>query len=126
MPSVNRISLLPFIIAVLLFAGCASQPSPKQSNVSASWVESTLKRLTLEEKIGQMIMSRAYGYYYSSESDEFHHIEHSVRDHKVGGIMFFRGVVLETAAMANRLHYVADMPLFVAGDFEWGSAMRVG
>src|SRR5208282_3982936 len=79
MPSVNRISLLPFIIAVLLFAGCASQPSPKQSNVSASWVESTLKRLTLEEKIGQMIMSRAYGYYYSSESDEFHHIEHSVR-----------------------------------------------
>ncbi|HMD14481.1 MAG TPA: glycoside hydrolase family 3 N-terminal domain-containing protein, partial [Bacteroidota bacterium] len=125
MHSVNRISLLACIIAVLLFAGCASQPSPKQSNVSGSWVESTLKQLTLKEKIAQMIMSRAYGYYYSSESDEFHRIAQSVRDHKVGGVIFFQGDVLETAAMVNQLQRMSDIPLLVAGDFEWGTAMRI-
>jgi len=125
MHSVNRISLLALIIAILLFAGCASQPSPKQSNVSASWVESTLKRLTLEEKVAQMIMSRAYGYYYSSESEEFRRIEHSVRDRKVGGVIFFQGDVLETAAMVNRLQRISDIPLLIAGDFEWGTAMRI-
>ncbi|MBI1803579.1 MAG: serine hydrolase [Ignavibacteriae bacterium] len=85
----------------------------------------TLPRLSLEEKIGQMIMSRAYGYYYSSEGDEFRRLEHLVKEHKFGGLIFFQGDVYETALLINRLQSMSDVPLLVAGDFEWGIAMRI-
>ena len=53
--------------AVLFFLnGCASRPpSGADASVPAekrAWVEATLARLTLEERIGQMIMSKAFGY----------------------------------------------------------------
>src|SRR6267154_3482108 len=113
-----------FILAALICAGCASGPSFRVPPESV-WVETAIRRLPIEEKIGQMIMSRAYGYYYSNGSDEFRRLIHIVKEHKFGGIAFFQGDVLETAAMANRLQEMADLPLLIAGDFEWGTAMRI-
>ena len=110
----------------MLMHGCASKPGVVKVNTARrEWIESALRRLTLEEKIGQMIMSRAYGYYYSSESDEFHRLEHLVRDHKFGGLVFFQGDIYETAALTNRLQQEAVIPLLIASDFEWGAAMRI-
>ncbi len=108
--------------ALALLAGCAPTPSVRPTD---AWVESTLRRLTLEEKIGQMIMPRAYGYYYSSEGDEFRRLVHIVRERKFGGVAFFQGDVLETAEMVDRLQQMAGIPLLIAGDFEWGAAMRI-
>jgi beta-glucosidase-like glycosyl hydrolase/CubicO group peptidase (beta-lactamase class C family) len=72
-----------------------------------------------------MVMCRAYGYYYSTESDEYRRLVRLVRDEKIGGVALFQGDVLETAVMMNRLQEMADVPLLIAGDFEWGAAMRI-
>ena len=111
---------------MLFAAGCARGPSGERDEAARrEWVESTLERLTLEERIGQMVMSRAYGYYYSDSSDEFRRLEHLVRDHKFGGLVFFQGDIYETAALTNRLQQKATVPLLIASDFEWGAAMRI-
>jgi beta-glucosidase-like glycosyl hydrolase/CubicO group peptidase (beta-lactamase class C family) len=136
MHSADRIlrPLLPFALAALLWlCGCASQPSSVTERSAAApaprerqaWIDAALKRLTLEEKIGQMIMSKAYGYYYSAESDEYRRLEHVVRDHKFGGLIMMQGEVYEAAALLNRLQALSDIPLLVGSDFEWGAAMRI-
>jgi beta-glucosidase-like glycosyl hydrolase/CubicO group peptidase (beta-lactamase class C family) len=70
-------------------------------------------------------MSRAYGYYYSDQSDEFKRLERLVKEQKVGGLIFFQGDVYETATLINRFQDMSDLPLLIGSDFEWGSAMRI-
>jgi len=114
------------VSAVLWFVGCASRPPFAPQHPSRTkWVEETLKRLTLDEKIAQMIMCRAYGYYYSGGSDEYRRLERLVKVRKFGGLVFFQGDVYETASLVNRLQQLADVPLMIASDFEWGAAMRI-
>ena len=119
-------SLILFLlfISFLLYQGCAPPPTIKQP-AEKEWVEQTLTRLSLREKISQMIMSRAYGYYYSNESDEFKRLERLVKEQKVGGLIFFQGDVYETATLINQFQEMSDLPLLISSDFEWGSAMRI-
>jgi beta-N-acetylhexosaminidase len=120
---------LPYQILVLaaILAGCTSPRSVVKENQQArqKWVENTLHNLTLEEKIGQMVMSRAYGYYYSDRSDEYHRLENLIEKNKVGGLIFFQGDVYETKILIDRLRTLAKVPLLIGGDFEWGTAMRI-
>ena len=48
-----------------------------------------------------MVMSRAYGYYYSDQSDEFRRLVHLTKERKVGGFCLFQGDVYETALLTN-------------------------
>lgn len=120
--------LLPvYLILILLIGGCASTPDTGKGDAEQKriWVEETLRKLTLEQKIGQMIMSRAYGYYFSRESDEYRRLEHLVRDHRFGGLIFFQGDIFEMATLINQMQQEAEVPLLIAADFEWGAAMRI-
>jgi beta-N-acetylhexosaminidase len=116
--------LLLSCLLLSLLVGCVTTPA-KREPIKADWVEQTLARLTLREKISQMIMSRAYGYYYSDRSDEFRRLERLVKEEKVGGLIFFQGDVLETASMINKCQEMSDVPLLIGSDFEWGTAMRI-
>ena len=115
---------LLLVITLLWLDGCApSRLTEEQRKIA--WVDSTVNSLSLEEKLGQMFSSRAYGYYYSDQSEEFKRLERIVRDRKVGGLIFFQGDPYETAIMVNRMQQIADVPLLISSDFEWGTAMRV-
>ena len=43
----------------------------------------------------------------------------------MGGLIFFRGDVYETADMINYFQKIAEIPLLISADFEWGTAMRL-
>lgn len=90
-----------------------------------AWIESTLRKMTLEEKVGQMVMPWARGFYVSEESDEFDRLSRLVKERKVGGIIFFQGDVFETAYFINKLQSYASIPLLISADFERGVAMRI-
>ena len=114
------------LIAFLVLAGCAPRESEKPgTRALAPWVQETLRRLSLQEKINQMIMPRGFGYYASSESDESRRVDLLIKDRKFGGLIFFQGDVLETANRINELQRESDIPLLIGGDFEWGTAMRI-
>jgi beta-glucosidase-like glycosyl hydrolase/CubicO group peptidase (beta-lactamase class C family) len=81
--------------------------------------------MTLEDRIGQLIMARTYGHYISEESDEFERLVRLARQTKVGGFVVFQGDVYETAILLNKLQRHASLPLLVAADFERGVAMRI-
>ena len=108
----------------------ASGIAPRAGPAAADWsapgaIDSIIASLTLEEKVAQMIMVRAYGHYYSLDSDGFRRLARLVETWKVGGIIMAQGDVYEEAMLTNRLQRLARIPLLVGADFERGIAMRV-
>jgi len=135
---------LPFIVIsiVLLFASCTGERELlrdqertlifrsntdlevyMQSDIT--WVEQTLARLSIEEKIGQMLVPRASTHYVSSDSRHYRELIRYIDSLKVGGLIFARGDVSEMALLSNELQERSDIPLLISADFEWGTAMRV-
>ncbi len=86
------------------------------------WVDSLLKDMTLQEKIGQLFMIRAH-----SDKGEEHikSVEHQVKNLKVGGICLFQGTREGHEQLINRMKERARIPLFVSIDAEWGLNMRL-
>ena len=97
-------------------------PAPHKNT---EWVETTLKRLTLEEKVAQLVFPSTLGTYYAQDADSWHELERYVTERKVGGLVLSIGDVYEYALMVNKLQKASDVPLLIAGDFEYGAAMRV-
>jgi beta-N-acetylhexosaminidase len=110
------------LLSAFYFFGCASH---RVSAPPESWIDVTIKNMSLEEKIAQLVMVRANGYYVSDESDQFKRLVHLVKDKRIGGLVFFQGDIYSTSIMINRLQKVSKTPLLIASDFEWGAAMRL-
>ena len=100
-------------------------PDSRPDSRKASWVEETLATLTLEQKVGQMIYPRSDGLFLNEADAEVQELLGLARAGRIGGIVFFKGRPLETAALANRLQEAARLPLLMMSDYEWGPAMRV-
>lgn len=127
---------LKLLLAILLSIGLLFSPlvsaqgskyqpvDRKLSKQDEAWVRKTLKSLTLDEKIGQMIMADANVVFWNRQSEEFKKLQHHIVDNKVGGVLVFRSEVLPTALSANRWQTMAKVPLFVSSDLEMGMGMR--
>lgn len=104
-----------FLLAVL----CGAPPT--SAAVNEKWVERTLKSLTLDEKIGQMLMpGNALGAFRNMESDEFQKIRSDVVDYHAGGYHVFGGDPAAVALIINEIQRLAKVPLLVADNFEGG------
>ena len=102
-------------------AAAASRREPS----AQSWTDSVLATLSLEEKLGQMIMVGVDGHYLASDSDPMARLESDIRELGVGGLILWQSDVYEVALTLNTLQQGARVPLLVAADFERGPAMRV-
>jgi beta-glucosidase-like glycosyl hydrolase/CubicO group peptidase (beta-lactamase class C family) len=90
-----------------------------------AWVKKTLSALTLEEKVGQLIMPAFQGVYVNAESFEFKEIARQIQQNHVGGFILFAGEVYESAVLIDRMQALARIPLLVASDFERGANFRI-
>ena len=86
----------------------------------SKWVESTLARLSLREKVGQMVVPRISGAYMPIESAEYQRYYDWVVRQGVGGVIITQGPPLEMAAKLNALQQIANVPLLVSADMESG------
>ena len=141
MKAARRIALLTAlsVAAVSVFA----QPTSLDRE-QRQWVEITLKKLSLDELVGQMVFASLESTFLSSDTDKYDALVHLVRETRVGGILAFGGTELvpqvmlnptygpvilgqplELASTLNRLQLVATVPLLTSADFEWGVGMRI-
>ncbi len=89
------------------------------------WIEETIEKMTVKEKVAHLIMPWVQGRYYNESSANYQRLVTLVRDHKVGGLIFFQGDVTNQATLINRMQEFADVPLLISADFERGLAMRI-
>jgi len=96
----------------------------KPSKEALAWADVELKKMTLDEKIGQLISIGINAKYLNVESDEFKEIRRQVEQNHVGGIILFRGPVYESVHLVNRMQQFAREPLLISADLESGTGMR--
>jgi beta-N-acetylhexosaminidase len=112
-----------------------SKPAPAQlTKDGRHWVEQTLKRLSLEEKVGQMLNVRYFMDFQNFDSDSYLQFRDQMRKHHLGSItltvhaegpFLLKNPPLEVASIANQLQRDSKLPLLIAADFERGLASRV-
>ncbi len=99
------------------------------------WAEKTLKKMSLEEKVGQMLQVRYYLDFENFDNEDFKRIRDQIRQYHIGSVilttrvdagMLLKGLPLEAAAMTNQLQRDSKYPLLMAADFERGLSMRIG
>jgi beta-N-acetylhexosaminidase len=100
----------------------------------AQWVESTLKQMSLEEKVGQVLFTTYHGSFTSTDSPAYAQLLHDVEVLHVGGFInitqgsplgFLKSQAYPTAVLSNQLQAKSKLPLLIGADFERGTAMRV-
>lgn len=89
------------------------------------WVEGILGEMTLEERVGQLLMPDTTGVLVHEASEEYARLVHAIEQLGVGGFIIYNGDALTTAALANRLQRRARVPLWFASDFEGGVGMQL-
>ncbi len=131
------------VASVVVAMTVVVSPSARQVE-SADWVASVLAGMTMDEKVGQLIMPSFRARYLSSDSDEFDRLASLVREQHVGGFLMFGGreaaprVLLNAgysrstlgqpaagASIINRLQALSALPLLNASDFETGVGFRL-
>jgi beta-N-acetylhexosaminidase len=114
------------IIALILWLSIATSADSRHdvsrplSREDRAWVEETLRQMTLEEKIGQMLIPAMAPVFMNRESEEFRRIERHIVDFHVGGYHAFGGDPVALAALLNRMQRLAKVPLLITADLEGG------
>src|SRR5687768_7083695 len=143
---------LPAVLLLVATLSVSTQPVGQQPEAGSAkldleaerWVAATLKKMTLDEKVGQLIVSSFRAEYLSTDSDGYDALVKSIHDYKIGGLHVFGGAEmvpdvlldahygtvtlgqpLAAASILNRLQAIAPYPLLVTADFETGAGFRL-
>jgi beta-N-acetylhexosaminidase len=98
------------------------------------WARESLKKMSLEQKIGQMFMVRALAQFMNVNSPEYTALRDTMRKYHLGGFgltvrfedgFLYKNEPLEAATVINQLQKDSEFPLIFAADFEHGLGMRL-
>ena len=91
-----------------------------------SWksADKYLKKMSVDEKVGQLIHVGINARFANQESAFFKDLKRHVVENKIGGVIFFGAPIYETTHLANRMQEVAETPLIMSLDAETGIGMR--
>ena len=105
-----------------------------EAQKTPTWAEQTIKSLTLEEKVGQMLQLRVYGDYEMLKSPEFLYTQSLIQRYHIGsldlgarqkGANLSKPTPERVAAVLNELQRGSKLPLLVGSDLERGLASRL-
>lgn len=105
-------------------AGTGGAPGASHDEADR-WAVATLKALSLERKVGQMMVEPIRGEFVAETSPQLETWLRLVRDHGVGGVVVYGGTPHDTARLLNRLQRASALPLLVSADFEGGPGQQL-
>lgn len=112
----------------------AASPLQKLPPAARQWVDATLRKMTLEEKVGQLIYPTYYGGFTAADSPAYQQMLHDVQDLHVGGFIvatqgsplgYRKSQAYPVAVLNNEMQAKSKLPLLIGADFERGTAMRL-
>jgi beta-glucosidase-like glycosyl hydrolase/CubicO group peptidase (beta-lactamase class C family) len=113
----------------------SAKGGPKKISPAANaWVETTLRKMTVDEKIGQLLFTTYHGSLTATDTAAYRQIMHDVTDLHVGGFInithgsplgIVKSQAYPTAILNNQLQAKSKLPLLIGADFERGTAMRL-
>ncbi|MFD2035654.1 glycoside hydrolase family 3 N-terminal domain-containing protein [Belliella marina] len=94
----------------------------KDHRKQMAWVDSVFNSQTFEQRLGQLFMVAAYS---NRDAKHKNEIAKLIKDENLGGLIFFQGGPVRQADLTNYYQSIAETPLFIAMDAEWGINMRL-
>jgi beta-N-acetylhexosaminidase len=126
------------LIAALTLQAFAAEPSGfapvHLDRKGERWAQTTLRRMPLEEKIGQMIMVWVHVQFMNTQSPDYQKLTEAIHTYHLGGFgvsvgtdgpLLLKGDPIEAAFLTNSLQKQSKYPLLMAADFERGASMRL-
>ncbi len=137
-----RRALLQSAIVVLSVLSAFSAPKPAYQSpgpvhldkAGEKWAQQTLKKMSLEQKVGQMFMIWSRAQFLNVNNPEYLAWRDALRKYHLGGFgltvdyedgFLYKNEPLEAAMITNQLQRDAEFPLLFAADFERGLGMRL-
>jgi beta-N-acetylhexosaminidase len=124
-----------FLALAFAHAGSYQHPAPvRLDHDGERWAQRTLKRMSLEEKIGQMFMVRVLTEFMNVENPDYVRLRGQIARFHLGSVLMtvpvdgpllIKSEPYEAAMLANSLQRASKYPLIVAADFERGVSMRL-
>lgn len=93
-----------------------------QITETANWVDSVYLSMTVDERIGQLLMIRAHS---NLGSDHVNQVKNLIDKYHVGALCFFQGTPEKQVELTNEYQARTKIPLLIAMDAEWGLGMRL-
>ena len=115
-----------FIIVLIAFPSYAIKTDQqfRPSKKDYKRADKLLKKMSLDEKIGQLVHIGVNARFLNQDSRTFQKLRNQITQNKVGGIVVFAGGVYETVHLINRMQEASKIPLLISADFETGVGMR--
>ena len=114
--SARRRALASWLVLGSVAAAGAEEPAETARRV--------LRGLSLEEKVGQVLMPRAPADFRNTADPERRELLAMAEAGRLGGVVVFAGTPDGTRRMTSALQSAAPVPVLVAADYEWGTPMR--
>lgn len=111
-----------FFIGFILTAKLLAPPHTLNQKQSKTWAEMTFDSMTVDERLAQLFMIEVRPTY---GPKHLANVEKAIRDHQVGGVIFFKGNPTEQVRLTNQFQALSKTKMLVAIDGEWGLAMRL-
>ena len=101
---------------------------------ASKWVETTLRKMSVDEKIGQLLFTTYHGSLTPTDAAAYAQMMHDVNDLHCGGFInitqgsplgIVKSQAYPTAVLTNQLQAKSKLPLLIGADFERGAAMRL-
>lgn len=120
-----------FLLSVILISlGCKSSKTTEDKIVyshdeAMEWAESTLTKLSIEEKVGQLVWEQMQGYYKAEDSEDFQYLKRLIEKYGIGGFVLYGGSPHDTARLLNKMQKISKIPLMISADFENGCGQQI-
>lgn len=109
----NRLALVLLVALTTVLPASAKESDER-------WVERTLRSLTLDEKVGQLLVPVVRGGFRNIESDDFAVQRRDIVELHAGGYHVVLGDPAGVALNINEMQRAAKVPLMITADFEGG------
>ncbi len=113
------------IVAIISIPVWSVTPSFLQKGDVAArdrWVDSVYNSMSPRERIGQLFVPVVY---FNGNSQYRDYIRQLVEEKHVGGLLFGHSTIANYASVINYSQSLADVPLLITLDGEWGLSMRL-
>jgi beta-N-acetylhexosaminidase len=129
-----------FLLTILLlafpaFSKTKYQPLPvRLDRDGEKWAQKTLKKMSVEEKVGQLFMVWTRAQFLNVNSPEYAQLHDTMNKYHVGSFamsvryeapFLYKTEPYEAAELLNHLQHDSKLPLLIAADFELGLSNRL-
>jgi beta-N-acetylhexosaminidase len=136
----RRSFFLPLLLVCLLMTNSVAKekylkPGPIHlERDGEKWAEKTLRKMSPEEKVGQLFMIWVRARFVNIDSPDYAQLRDTIRRDHIGslamtvpvdGPFLIKSEPYEAAMLLNQLQRDSKLPLLIAADFERGVSMRL-